>query len=393
MGKSGVKAILIVTSVLLGYPLIIITKGNAERDDLTRKLTAYTEDLLDEDENLNNEPVVSNFPTTENIGQISAETLARPLRNGRAIVIADTPGQVKKIVDSLILYRRGNPCKKFLLCIDECDAMFRTDNHTQAFERAYDNLVRLRPCAHVFVSATPLPALIHLANEELLDGIPVVLFDITPSDDYVGLARMKPFQLDGEPVYLGKDELKPKRGCGFSFSVDDKEYQIPSCSERLRDFYASAIASKGRGILLLDCTMYFVKKEEINVELKAELVQLYAHAILKKQVAVFINTGGLGMQVKLSTGEPWIKKEVLDDLIDNSDNSEDTMLGKVIQFIHTSVGTEAPIFGFGFHKMFRSNSYRSSDRVPTHITVSLGEFHNLSTVTQALGRATFNGKQ
>ena len=87
MGKSGVKAILIVTSVLLGYPLIIITKGNAERDDLTRKLTAYTEDLLDEDENLNNEPVVSNFPTTENIGQISAETLARPLRNGRALAV------------------------------------------------------------------------------------------------------------------------------------------------------------------------------------------------------------------------------------------------------------------------------------------------------------------
>ena len=382
------------TSVLLRYPLIVITKGNAERDDLTRKLTAYTEGLLNEDENPNNEAVVSKFPATENIRQIPNETFVRPLRDGRAIVIADTSGQVNKIAEALIEYRRGNPCKKFLLCTDECDAMFRTDNHMQAFERAYNNLVRLGPCAHVLVSATPLPALIHLANEEVVDGIPIVLFDITPNDDYVGLADMKPFRLDGKTVYLKDDELKPKRGCGFSFSVDDEEYRIPSCSKKLRDFYASAIESKGsRGILLLDCTMYFVKKEEINVTLKAELVQRYVHAILKKRVAVFTNTGGLGMQVKLSTGEPWMKEKQLEKLIDNFDGREETMLGKVIQFIHTSVGPEVPIFAFGFHKMFRSNSYRSSDRVPTHVIVSLGEFHNVSTVTQALGRATFNGKQ
>ena len=391
MGKSGVKAILIVTSVLLGYPLIVITKGNAERDDLTRKLTAYTEGLLNEDENSNNEPVVSKFPDTENIRQIPNETFVRPLRNGRAIVIADTSGQVDKVAKALTEYRRGNPCKKFLLCTDECDAMFRTENYTQAFERAYDDLVRLRPCAHVLVSATPLPALIHLANEELVDGIPVVLFDITPNDDYVGLADMKPFRLDGRPVYLEDDELKSKRI--FNFSIEGEEYRIPSCSENLRDFYAFAIASNGRGLLLLDCTMHLVKKEEINVKIKAERVQLYARAVLKKHVAVFTNTGGMGLEVKLSTGEPWIKEKDLNNLIGNSDGSEDTMLGKVIQFIHTSVGPEVPIFAFGFHKMFRSNSYRSSDRVPTHAIVSLGEFHNGSTVTQALGRATFNGKQ
>lgn len=141
MGKSGVKAILIVTSVLLGYPLIVITKGNAERDDLTRKLTAYTEGLLNEDENSNNEPVVSKFPDTENIRQIPNETFVRPLRNGRAIVIADTSGQVDKVAKALTEYRRGNPCKKFLLCTDECDAMFRTENYTQAFERAYDRVM------------------------------------------------------------------------------------------------------------------------------------------------------------------------------------------------------------------------------------------------------------
>ena len=390
VGKSGVKAILIVTSVLLRYPLIVITKGNAERDDLTRKLTAYTEGLLNEDENSNNESVVFKFPTTENLGQISAETLACPLRNGHAIVISDTSGQVNKVAEALIEYRRRNPCKKFLLCTDECDAMFRTENHTQAFERAYENLLRLGPCAHVFVSATPLPALIHLANEELVDAIPIVLFGVTPNNNYVGLADMKPFQLDGKSVYLEDEEVKPEYV--YKFSVEDEEYRIPSCSENLRNFYASAIASKGRGILLLDCTMYFVNKKERNVTLKAELVQLYAHAILKKHVAVFTNTGGLGMQVKLSAGDPWMKKNQLEKLIDDFDGREKTMLGKMIQFIHTSVGPEVPIFGFGFHKMFRSNSYRSSDRVPTHFTVSLGPDHNMSSVTQTLGRATFNGK-
>lgn len=51
-----------------------------------------------------------------------------------------------------------------------------------------------------------------------------------------------------------------------------------------------------------------------------------------------------------------------------------------------------PIFVFGFSKMRRGISFRSDRRVPTHMTMMLSRGHNLSTVIQTLGRATFNGK-
>ena len=342
--------------------------------------------MLDEDENPTGEQLVFNIKLAESAESMDIDNLAGALRNGRTVVIADTPVQVGKITDALAQYRKGNPNKKFLLITDECDAMFRTSDHSQRFEEAYDRLLDLKPCVHVFVSATPLPALIVLADKEEVDGIPVALFDMTPSDEYVGLAEMEPFSIDNKHVYLEQDELKPTRDSGLRFhDRNGEEMIIPSCSETLRAFYHSAITSQGKGILLLDCTIYYVtEKKKFNVTKKAELVQLYANDKHSRHIAVLTNTGGLDIQVKLSTKEPWLNHQDLNLRIKGSD--EDTRLSKAIQFVHDSVGPNVPIFGFGFHKMFRSNSYRSSDRVPTHITVSLGEGHNASTVTQALGR-------
>ncbi|KAL3764033.1 hypothetical protein ACHAW5_005513 [Stephanodiscus triporus] len=51
-----------------------------------------------------------------------------------------------------------------------------------------------------------------------------------------------------------------------------------------------------------------------------------------------------------------------------------------------------PVIVFGFSKMRRGVSFRSSKRVPTHMVMALGRAHNVSTVVQTLGRATFNGK-
>lgn len=69
-------------------------------------------------------------------------------------------------------------------------------------------------------------------------------------------------------------------------------------------------------------------------------------------------------------------------------------ISNVIEKIDASAefGLDTPIFVFGYSKMRRVISYRSSLRVPTHIIMHLGIGHSVENFIQALGHATFNGK-
>ena len=64
----------------------------------------------------------------------------------------------------------------------------------------------------------------------------------------------------------------------------------------------------------------------------------------------------------------------------------------LLQHIDDAVGLNVPVFVFGYTKMCRGISFRSKNRVPTHMLMSLGRGHNASTVPQTIGRSTFNGK-
>jgi hypothetical protein len=55
-------------------------------------------------------------------------------------------------------------------------------------------------------------------------------------------------------------------------------------------------------------------------------------------------------------------------------------------------GLGMPVFAFGYQKMRRCISYRSTKRVTTHLVLSLGKGHSIESYVQALGRSTFNGK-
>ena len=56
-------------------------------------------------------------------------------------------------------------------------------------------------------------------------------------------------------------------------------------------------------------------------------------------------------------------------------------------------GFSGPIFVFGYSLMRRSISYRGTYDVPTHILLQMGGGHNIENVVQALGRATFIGRE
>jgi hypothetical protein len=68
-------------------------------------------------------------------------------------------------------------------------------------------------------------------------------------------------------------------------------------------------------------------------------------------------------------------------------------ISEVIESLDNEVGLEMPIFLFGYSKMRRCISQRSSKRVPTHMLLSLGKGHNVENFVQALGRGTFNGRE
>ena len=70
----------------------------------------------------------------------------------------------------------------------------------------------------------------------------------------------------------------------------------------------------------------------------------------------------------------------------------ESSVGDLIQELDDFCGIETPIFCFGFSKMQRGVSFRSDNRVPTHLIHSYGNGYCLEKTIQCQGRATFVGK-
>jgi hypothetical protein len=87
-----------------------------------------------------------------------------------------------------------------LILFSPADAMFRTYNKAQKFEEQYEILLNndnheMRPCMRFFITATPVPVLLALGQEEDVDDIKFER--ITPCDDYLGVKEMVSFLLSG----------------------------------------------------------------------------------------------------------------------------------------------------------------------------------------------------
>jgi hypothetical protein len=117
---------------------------------------------------------------------------------------------------------------------------------------------------------------------------------------------------------------------------------------------------------------------EGNVQQKAERIQ-EKYAGHGKNVVVITYTGKC-ISKRLPGGKHWIAYD------------KGISIGNVIEEVDQQQGLHMPIMIFGFTKMRRGVSYRSNQRVPTHLVISLGRGHNAMNVIQAMGRATFKGK-
>ena len=70
----------------------------------------------------------------------------------------------------------------------KADAMYRTGNRSQKFETSYDAFMSKRPIIRLFITATPVPALLALDEEAEVDEIK--FWAIEPCHDYIGQSDM-----------------------------------------------------------------------------------------------------------------------------------------------------------------------------------------------------------
>jgi hypothetical protein len=348
-GKTSFKAVCALTCNKMQLPLVIITKGVAESKELYAKLKDFLGDLA-----------VSEYLVTPSRGQ-PRDYMKFTLHKFGVIVVADTAPQINRAADAVSEYLDSDPTKRFAVIVDECDDMYRTTGRTQKTEQAYDRLMAMDPIMKLMISATLVPLIVNMKNENESVG----WFEfIEPLDDYASIEDMKVFtDADGKQVFLSGREL----------SLTSHE-DIPYCNEKALSFYRYAVNSPGvKGTLVLDVTCPRVNAEG-NIFDKAERIQ-HIH----NQIIVVAIYGG-GIRYKTDIDKEWERAE------------KGMCIGEVLEKLDVEYGLEWPIFVFGFSKMQRGMSFRSNQRVPSHILLSLGDGYSTEGMIQALGRATFNGK-
>ena len=195
------------------------------------------------------------------------------------------------------------------------------------------------------ISATPLPFMLPLIlGDHNSDDIE--FFNLLPQENYIGLEDFVPLQVDGKEAFLEQNELN-NRSVYISDGVE-----VEYANDKLIALFDDGLSDleSHKGVLILDCSCPRVYVRG-NLTEKAESVQkLYQ----RKGIDVSVLTiSGRGISVKLPGAmwdhESWSNKELTDTL----------------DYIDDTFGLSIPVIIFGYTKMCRGTSFRSSRRVPT----------------------------
>jgi len=396
-GKSAFKAVQIAVCSFMRVPLVVVTKDKTESEELFQKQLAFAAGTSVES------TIFSPYGTSE-------ADIQDHFNNGMGgcVIVPDNGSKLEMAVRLISRYKVHREAQhkdeKTALIEDECDASYRTINSSQRMEKALGRLRHFGPSLHMLISATPNPVLL-LYKEEYKKELE--MFNIGTSDDYVGVESMKPLcDTNNNVVFLDHklshdsgdniefaiiptyDEQGPDKLFAEDESVDrfcsdaKKGTTIPCADAKVKLLYDTALATQdenAKGILVLDCTLSRVNVEGNKFQKAARLQELYRHK--GKDIIVIVYTGR-GVSYRLPgqrTGFSCARKRKIGDVMEKIDAS-------------ANYGLDMPIFVFGYSKMRRVISYRSSLRVPTHIVMYLGMGHSVENFIQALGRATFNGK-
>ena len=261
-GKSGVKGVLRHVGLVLQCPVFIITKGCQEAENLCDKLKGYARGTELE---ANIQTAFGGRRRYENGGSTLVMT------DGGTLIAADTAAQVGLLNTAIEQYRGNDPERKFILVVDECDSLYRTEEKSQLVEWAFWEVMDQRPTLVYKISATLVPVLLHY---KLQDDIPdIKMYQIEPGEDYLRLDQMKAPVKNQKEQYLTRKDLN--RSFGYRYKVPDVEEEvedfIPFTNDAVMGVYFDALRPNA---LLLDVTCHLVdRRNQGSIFEKAEKVQ------------------------------------------------------------------------------------------------------------------------
>jgi hypothetical protein len=175
----------------------------------------------------------------------------------------------------------------------------------------------------------------------------IVFFNLQPQNAYIGLDDIVPLKVEGRDVFLEQNELNNRS----RFNTDGG-VEIEYANDKLIALYDDGLSEldSHTGVLILDCSCPRVYVRG-NLTEKAESVQkLYRQKGIDVSV---VTISGRGISVKFPC-KKWDHEKWRTSLISNT-----------LEYIDEKHGLHMPVIIFGYAKMRRGISFRSSRRVPT----------------------------
>jgi len=240
--------------------------------------------------------------------------------------------------------------------MDEADAFYRNAEAPIKLEIAIKDFISsVNPIMRMSVSATLIPVFLHLKDKQ--EGVDVDSIIYTkPGDDYNGVQDFKPLLDDnGARVFLSQGDLA--RSNGYSHAKLDALY---------KDAFASP------------------NSLTLNISNPAVTAKDNVHDHTHKIQCKFPHVGCI---VFVGRGITYYPPKTAEGSEEDFDKSK--TIGAVIQHADTQDGLEMPLVIIGYSQMIRGDSFRSDERVPTHICVNLGLQMSIEKMVQAMGRATY----
>lgn len=197
----------------------------------------------------------------------------------------------------------------------------------------------------MMISATPVSFMIPLILDDHLSE-DIEFFNLIPQESYVGLEDIVPLQVKGKDLFLDQNELN-NRSVYVSAGV-----KVEYANDKLISLYDDGLShlDSRKGVLILDCSCPRVYVRG-NLTEKAESVQkLYQLQGIDVSV---LTISGRGISVKFPC-KKW-----------DSVSWSASLISDALEYIDDTYGLSMPVIIFGYTKMCRGTSFRSSRRVPT----------------------------
>jgi hypothetical protein len=398
-GKSAFKAVKICVYLTMNIPVIVITKGKKESEELQGKIRGYLKGCKFK------KKIFSAYGNEEHI-----KTSFKNDKEASALVIPDTHQRIQFAHDLLSntmtnAKRRRRRIAGCALILDEVDAITdRSEDKDQRNEKGLNNLIKdLKPYI-VKVTATPIPVF-----SKYLDQKPIITTSNESIENYVGVKDMILFDdLDQDSVNDGfgneVSKFSPRYVCANKRECE-KAALFPKGSRssdklQLKNVFPNVWNKKNPIIPRFNSQCIKLQRRELdkkNSRGMLSLVDTCPWVDRDKNLSIFHQASGL-QDYFFSLG----RRELI-AIVVHAENIFYRLpghsysfqcrrtLGELIDKIDSIHGLKMPVVVFGYYAMKRSRSFRSSKRVPTSMIMSLGDGQSNENCRQAAGRVTFRG--